>query len=83
MSNIIESLSWRYATKKFDTNKKLSEDKINILYNSIINHPNYTSDHYLRYRAYTNFDPSKHLSLPYPQQEVLLNNLLDQKPEWQ
>ena len=31
MSNIIESLSWRYATKKFDTNKKLSEDKINIL----------------------------------------------------
>jgi len=31
MSNIIESLSWRYATKKFDTNKKLSEEKINIL----------------------------------------------------
>ncbi|MFH6770256.1 NAD(P)H-dependent oxidoreductase [Gaetbulibacter aquiaggeris] len=31
MSKIIESLKWRYATKKFDTNKKLSEDKIKIL----------------------------------------------------
>jgi len=31
MSKIIESLSWRYATKKFDTNKKLSEDKIKTL----------------------------------------------------
>ena len=31
MSKIIESLSWRYATKKFDTNKKLSEDKMKTL----------------------------------------------------
>jgi len=31
MSKIIESLSWRYATKKFDTNKKLSENKIKTL----------------------------------------------------
>lgn len=31
MSKIIERLRWRYATKKFDTNKKLSEDKINVL----------------------------------------------------
>ena len=31
MSKIIESLSWRYATKKFDTNKKLSEKKIKTL----------------------------------------------------
>ena len=29
--NIIQSLKWRYATKKFDTSKKLSEDKLNIL----------------------------------------------------
>lgn len=31
MSNIIEQLRWRYATKKFDTNKKLSPAKIDIL----------------------------------------------------
>jgi nitroreductase/dihydropteridine reductase len=31
MSKIIESLSWRYATKKFDTNKKLSENKVKTL----------------------------------------------------
>lgn len=28
MSKIIEQLNWRYATKKFDTNKKLSNTKI-------------------------------------------------------
>ena len=26
--NIVESLKWRYATKKFDSNKYLSEEKI-------------------------------------------------------
>ncbi len=31
MSNIIEMLNWRYATKKFDTSKTLSNNKINIL----------------------------------------------------
>ena len=31
MSEIIESLSWRYATKKFDRNKKLSKVKIDTL----------------------------------------------------
>ena len=30
-SEIIEKLKWRYATKKFDTSKKLSEEKLNIL----------------------------------------------------
>lgn len=30
-SNIIESLQWRYATKKFDATKKLSEEKLRIL----------------------------------------------------
>lgn len=31
MSDIIEQLQWRYATKKFDTNKKLSQAKIDTL----------------------------------------------------
>ena len=39
--------------------------------------------HAFRYRANTNFDPNKHLSLPYPEQEELINNALDQKAEWQ
>jgi hypothetical protein len=30
-SEIIEKLKWRYATKKFDTSKKLSEEKLDIL----------------------------------------------------
>jgi len=30
-SNILERLQWRYATKKFDSSRKLSEDKVNIL----------------------------------------------------
>lgn len=29
--NIVESLKWRYATKKFDSNKYLSEKKINAI----------------------------------------------------
>ena len=32
--NIIESLNWRYATKKFDSNKKLSKYQVNILKNA-------------------------------------------------
>ena len=32
--NIIESLNWRYATKKFDSNKKLSKNQVNILKNA-------------------------------------------------
>ena len=30
-TTIIESLNWRYATKKFDTTKKLSEDQLNLI----------------------------------------------------
>jgi nitroreductase/dihydropteridine reductase len=30
-SNVIEKLQWRYATKKFDPSKILSEEKLNIL----------------------------------------------------
>ena len=29
--NIINQLKWRYATKKFDANKLLSNDKLEIL----------------------------------------------------
>ena len=29
--NIIDSLNWRYATKKFDSKRKLSKNQINIL----------------------------------------------------
>lgn len=31
MSNLIESLNWRYACKKFDSEKKLSEQDVNTL----------------------------------------------------
>ena len=31
MSNTIENLEWRYAVKRFDENKRLSEAKINLL----------------------------------------------------
>lgn len=31
MGKIIEHLNWRYATKKFDSNRKLSKDKIDII----------------------------------------------------
>lgn len=61
----------------------LLEQKLTELYESIIYHPEYASDMFPKYRAYTNFDASKHLSLPYPEQEVQLNNLLNQKNEWQ
>ena len=30
-NNIIESLKWRYATKKFDNNKSISEEQLNVL----------------------------------------------------
>ncbi|MFD2823811.1 NAD(P)H-dependent oxidoreductase [Lacinutrix iliipiscaria] len=30
--NIIDHLSWRYATKTFNANKRVEEDKLNILY---------------------------------------------------
>ena len=33
-------------------------------------------------RASDSFDPAKHLTLPYPEQEVNINNNLEQKPAW-
>lgn len=35
MKNITQALTWRYATKKFDTTKKLSEDTLHTLKESI------------------------------------------------
>lgn len=34
MSKIIESLNWRYATKKYDKTKKLTEEQISLILNS-------------------------------------------------
>ncbi len=61
----------------------LYEAKLTVLNYQITGHGSYTPNFLPKVRAYTNFDPSRHLSLPYPEQEVLINNLLDQKPEWQ
>lgn len=60
----------------------LFEEKLQTLYESIIFHANYVDADFFRYRVYSNFNPSIHLSLPYPEQEVLINNLLDQKTGW-
>lgn len=35
MSQIIDSLNWRYATKAFDTDKKLSDEQVNTLLESV------------------------------------------------
>ncbi len=35
MNTIIDALNWRYATKKFDTNKKLSQNDLDILFESM------------------------------------------------
>jgi hypothetical protein len=60
----------------------LLEEKLQVLYESIIYEPGYAASHAFRHRVYDNFNPSIHLSLPYPEQEVLINNLLDQKSGW-
>lgn len=35
MQNIIQSLNWRYATKEYDTSKKLTNEQLDLLLNSI------------------------------------------------
>jgi len=61
----------------------LLETKINELEESIIFNSDYDAKkHTAQLRCVRNFNPQKHLSLPYPQQEVLINNLLEQKTEW-
>ena len=36
MTNYIENLNWRYATKKFDASKKVSEENLNSLIEAVI-----------------------------------------------
>lgn len=60
----------------------LFEEKLQALYESIIFEPGYNASQAFRHRVYDNFNPAIHLSLPYPEQEVLINNLLEQKPGW-
>ena len=36
MSNYLKSLEWRYATKKFDATKKMTDEQLNILLDSIL-----------------------------------------------
>ena len=60
----------------------LLEEKLEEAYEAIIYDPAYNADQAFRHRDHDNFNPSIHLSLPYPEQEVLINNLLDQKTGW-
>ncbi|MDT0551835.1 RagB/SusD family nutrient uptake outer membrane protein [Urechidicola vernalis] len=60
----------------------LLEEKLKEGYEAIIYEPGYNASHAFRHRDYDNFNPSIHLSLPYPEQEVLINNLLEQKTGW-
>lgn len=32
MENLIKALNWRYATKKFDTTKKINQNDLDILF---------------------------------------------------
>lgn len=59
--------------------------KLDLLNATIIGNPDYSptnENHNAFLRSGQFFDETKHMSLPYPQQEVNINNLLDQKPEW-
>lgn len=61
----------------------LLPEKIQELEESIIFHPSYVqASHHTKLRCVDNFDAQKHLSMPYPLQEVSINNLLDQKDNW-
>ncbi len=65
---------------------ELLDDKLEDLQNSIVNDDAFSptnADHQAFQRSQINFDSTRHLSLPYPLQEVNLNDLLDQKLEWQ
>lgn len=64
---------------------ELLGERLELLENTIKGMPNYSQNnenHQAFLRASRFFDPSKHLSLPYPLQEVMLNNSLDQKSGW-
>lgn len=64
---------------------ELLGERLNLLNATIIGSPGYSAtnaDHQAFLRAGQFFDSAKHLSLPYPLQEVQLNDKLDQKPNW-
>lgn len=63
----------------------LLEEKLEETNNGIRNHPNFSntqSVHQTILEAGVNFDKSKHLLLPYPLQETLINNSLEQRFGW-
>ncbi|MFY0605108.1 MAG: RagB/SusD family nutrient uptake outer membrane protein [Cyclobacteriaceae bacterium] len=73
--------------RKFDLIRwgKLGE-KLERVRAIVTGHPDFretNSSHTSILRGANNFDPSKHLSLPYPLFEVNINQALEQKPEWQ
>lgn len=60
-------------------------DKLDFLAQVIKGHSDYDAtngDHQAFLRASNYFEAPKYLSLPYPEQEVQINNLLDQKSLW-
>lgn len=64
---------------------ELLDDKLNRVKTIVEGHPDFSvtnADHLAILRGPLNFDISKHLSLPYPLQEVTINQELDQKIEW-
>ncbi len=60
----------------------LLEEKLEEAYKAIIYEPGYNASQAYKHRDHDNFNPAIHLSLPYPEQEVQINNLLDQKTGW-
>ncbi len=65
---------------------ELLDERLKKLQNDIINDDAFSptnADHQAFQRSQINFDITRHLSLPYPLQEVNLNAELDQKEEWQ
>lgn len=73
--------------RRFDLIRwELLDDKMEKVKNVVEGHPDFranNADHQSILRPPYNFDPSKHLSLPYPLVEVTVNQSLDQKSEWQ
>ncbi|MEC3907166.1 RagB/SusD family nutrient uptake outer membrane protein [Tamlana sp. 2201CG12-4] len=69
---------------------ELFDDKISELVDVVRGHPEYNDNpassgndlHESFIKAGKNFIPGKHLSLPYPLQETLINDELNQKPNW-
>ena len=63
----------------------LLEGKLHFLEQSILTNPNYSSSslsHQGYLRCVQNFNKSIHMSLPYPAQEVSINNKMNQKEGW-